>query len=365
MIDYSILQAIWWGLIGVLLLGFALTDGFDMGACIVLPFIARTDTERRIVINALGATWEGNQVWFVTAGGATFAAWPRVYASAFSGFYVALLLVLFAMFFRPVGFDYRSKLSNPRWRAFWDWALCVGSLVPALVFGVAFGNLLQGVPFSFDGDLRVTNTGTFLGLLNPFALLCGLVSVAMLIAHGSALLRLKTEGKVATRAAVAQRWAAVTTFVLFLAAGIWVATALNGYRTAGTGAVQMAPGAWMDNFTAHVGNFAAPALGLLGALAAMSWRGPLVGFMATCVTVIGVILTAGIAMFPFVMASSSAPDQSLTVWNATSSQLTLQIMLIAVVVLLPIVLVYTSWVYRVMFGRVSAEAIEKESHTLY
>ncbi|MFM0298466.1 MULTISPECIES: cytochrome d ubiquinol oxidase subunit II, partial [Paraburkholderia] len=153
--DYASLKLIWWVLIGVLLIGFALTDGFDMGAAILLPFIGRTDAERRIVVNTVGATWEGNQVWLITAGGAMFAAWPLVYAASFSGFYFAMLLVLFSLFFRPVGFDYRSKREDPRWRSAWDWALFVGGFVPALVFGVAFGNLLQGVPFSFDTDLRV------------------------------------------------------------------------------------------------------------------------------------------------------------------------------------------------------------------
>lgn len=177
--DYATLKLIWWLLVGVLLIGFALTDGFDMGATALLPFLGKTDDERRIVINTVGATWEGNQVWLITAGGAMFAAWPLVYAASFSGFYFAMLLVLFALFFRPVGFDYRSKRTDPRWRAGWDWGLFIGGFVPALVFGIAFGNLLQGVPFQFDSDLRVTYHGSFWALLNPFALLCGLVSLIM------------------------------------------------------------------------------------------------------------------------------------------------------------------------------------------
>ncbi|MFM0313202.1 cytochrome d ubiquinol oxidase subunit II, partial [Paraburkholderia sp. RL17-383-BIF-A] len=228
--DYASLKLIWWVLIGVLLIGFALTDGFDMGAAILLPFIGRTDAERRIVVNTVGATWEGNQVWLITAGGAMFAAWPLVYAASFSGFYFAMLLVLFSLFFRPVGFDYRSKREDPRWRSAWDWALFVGGFVPALVFGVAFGNLLQGVPFSFDTDLRVTYHGGFFALLNPFAVLCGLVSVSMLAAHGAAFVKMKADDIVAERASLALRIASLAAVVLFLIAGALIATMIGGYQ---------------------------------------------------------------------------------------------------------------------------------------
>ena len=228
--DYATLKLIWWVLIGVLLIGFALTDGFDMGAAILLPFIGKTDAERRIVVNTVGATWEGNQVWLITAGGAMFAAWPLVYAASFSGFYFAMLLVLFSLFFRPVGFDYRSKREDPRWRSAWDWALFVGGFVPALVFGVAFGNLLQGVPFSFDTDLRVTYHGGFFALLNPFAVLCGLVSVSMLAAHGAAFVKMKADGVIAERASIALRIASLVAVVLFLIAGALIATMIGGYQ---------------------------------------------------------------------------------------------------------------------------------------
>ena len=164
MIEYELLKIIWWVLVGVLLIGFALTDGFDMGSMAIMPFVGKTDNERRAAINTIAPHWDGNQVWFITAGGALFAAWPMVYAVAFSGMYWALLLVLFALFLRPVGFDYRSKLENTKWRTSWDWGLCVGGAVPALVFGVAFGNLFQGVPFHFDDTLRSEYTGSFFAL---------------------------------------------------------------------------------------------------------------------------------------------------------------------------------------------------------
>src|SRR5258708_5536215 len=256
--DYATLKLIWWVLIGVLLIGFALTDGFDMGAAILLPFIARTDAERRIVVNTVGATWEGNQVWLITAGGAMFAAWPLVYAASFSGFYFAMLLVLFSLFFRPVGFDYRSKREDPRWRSAWDWALFVGGFVPALVFGVAFGNLLQGVPFHLTEDLRPIYEGGFFGLLKPFALLCGLTSVAMLVMHGGSWIALKTDGAVAARGRRAAMIAAATLIVLFALAGLWVSHHLPGYAITGaldhggasnplakTAATEI--GAWMRN----------------------------------------------------------------------------------------------------------------------
>ncbi len=200
MLDYSTLKVIWWLLVGVLLVGFAVMDGHDMGVGTLLPFVGRNDLERRVVINTVGPHWDGNQVWFITAGGAIFAAWPLVYATAFSGFYWAMLAVLWALFFRPVGFDYRSKLHHPTWRSVWDCGLFVGGAVPPLIFGVAFGNLLQGVPFGFDQNLVSTYTGTFWQLLNPFALLTGVVSSAMITFHGAIYLSHRTEAEIQQRA---------------------------------------------------------------------------------------------------------------------------------------------------------------------
>jgi len=377
--DYATLKLIWWVLIGALLLGFALTDGFDMGAAILLPFIGKTDGERRIVVNTVGATWEGNQVWLVTAGGAMFAAWPLVYAASFSGFYFAMLLVLFALFFRPVGFDYRGKREHPGWRSAWDWALFAGGFVPALVFGIAFGNLLQGVPFAFDQDLRVTYHGSFFALLNPFALLCGLVSVSMLAAHGAAFVRMKTDGVVASRTARALRVTALVALVLFLIAGVLIATVIGGYQIVDAApldavsnpllkSVTGAPGLWLTNYDTYPWMIAAPVAGLAGALLAAllaTSRFEICAFLATSLMVVGVILTAGFSMFPFIMPSSLDGRSSLTLWDSTSSRMTLQIMLIAVLIFLPIVLIYTSWVYRVMRGKVTAEALEKNSHSMY
>ncbi len=377
--DYATLKVIWWVLVGTLLIGFALTDGFDMGATALLPFLGKTDDERRIIVNTVGATWEGNQVWLITAGGAMFAAWPLVYAASFSGFYFTMLLVLFALFFRPVGFDYRSKRSDPRWRAGWDWGLFIGGFVPALVFGVAFGNLLQGVPFAFDSDLRVTYTGSFWALLNPFALLCGLVSLSMLVAHGAAFIRMKTEGVIARRAARALRVSAIVAIVLFALAGALICTSIGGYQitqaapfdtVANPLLKQVAAGhaLWLSNYHRYPWMMIAPAIafvgGVLAALLACS-RFEKSAFLSTSLLIIGVILTAGFSMFPFIMPSSLDPRSSLTVWDSTSSHMTLEVMLVAVIVFLPLILIYTSWVYRVLRGKITPKVLEDNSHSLY
>jgi cytochrome d ubiquinol oxidase subunit II len=377
--DYETLKVIWWLFIGVLLIGFAVTDGFDMGVGFLLPFLGRTDDERRVIINSVGATWEGNQVWFITAGGATFAAWPLVYATAFSGFYWALLLVLFALFFRPVGFDYRSKVDDPRWRNAWDWGLFVGGTVPALVFGVAFGNLLLGVPFHYERDMQVYYTGSFFALLNPFALLAGVVSLAMLVMHGATYLQLRSEAEINARAKTAVKVAAIVMMAAFALAGVWVAMGIDGYRiismpppdTAFTPlakAVEKAPGAWLANYSAHPWMIAAPVLGFAGAAIAIVFSAAnraLPAFVASALAVSGVILTAGFSLFPFIMPSSSNPNSGLTVWDAVSSYRTLQVMFWVVVIFLPIVLAYTSWVYRVLRGKITVETIRKNPHTSY
>jgi cytochrome d ubiquinol oxidase subunit II len=377
--DYETLKLIWWVLIGALLIGFAVTDGFDMGVGILLPFLGRTDSERRVIINAIGATWEGNQTWLITAGGALFAAWPLVYAVSFSGFYVAILLVLFALFFRPVGFDYRSKLPDPRWRAAWDWGLFAGSFVPALVFGVAFGNLLLGVPFHFDANLRSFYTGSFWALLNPFALLAGVVSVSMLVLHGSTYLQIRSIGEIHQRAMWAAVGAAAVLIVSFAAAGVVVARAIDGYRITAMPAaglawtplaktVETAAGAWLANYAAYPWMKAAPVAGFAGALlaAGLSRAGwPKVAFVASAVAVAGVILTAGFSLFPFVLPSSTNPGHSLTVWDAVSSRLTLSIMFWVVLVFLPLIAVYTSWVYAVLRGKITPEMIETEGTSMY
>lgn len=378
MLDYEILKLIWWLFVGVLLIGFAIMDGHDMGVGTLLPFVGKTDVERRVAINTVAPHWDGNQVWFITGGGAIFAAWPMVYATAFSGFYWAMLVVLFALFFRPVGFDYRSKVDSTRWRNNWDWLLFVGSFVPPLIFGVAFGNLLQGVPFHFDDALRSTYTGSFFGLLNPFALLCGVVSTAMITFHGANYLILRTEGEVQARARKAALVFGPLAVLAFAAGGLWVAN-MNGFViTSGAepGAlpnplaktVALSQGAWFANFKALPVLWVIPALafvgGLVGILAAAAKKGG-VAFIGSSISMTGVILTAGVSLFPFIMPSSTDPRSSLTAWDATSSELTLGLMLGATLIFLPLILVYTAWAYKVMSGKVTNEYIEANQKSLY
>jgi cytochrome d ubiquinol oxidase subunit II len=376
-LDYDVLRFIWWALLGVLLIGFAILDGYDLGAAMLLPFVARTDAERRQARETIEPHWEGHQVWLILGGGAAFAAWPLLYAASFSGFYVAMLLVLVTLILRPVGFTFRDKLESPRWREFWDGALAIGGFVPSLVFGIAFGNLLLGVPFGFDAEMRLSYTGSFFALLNPFGLLAGLVSVAMLAMHGGAWLAVKADGLVAERAALIVRLTGVAASVLFVLAGVWIAFGIEGYVIGGsmshTGpsnplakSVARETGAWMRNYGIHAGLIAAPVLGIAGPLLAAVLsrpRGSAAALIASALVVAGVISTAGISLFPFLLPSSTHPEASLTVWDASSSPLTLFIMMIAVLVFLPVVLIYTGIVMRLMRGRVHLVDIERrQSH---
>ncbi|HJS16862.1 MAG TPA: cytochrome d ubiquinol oxidase subunit II [Rheinheimera sp.] len=377
--DYEFLRFIWWLLVGVLLIGFAITDGFDMGVGALLKVIGRDDTERRILINAVAPHWDGNQVWLITAGGALFAAWPPVYATAFSGFYLAMMLTLAALFLRPIGFDYRSKLDNAKWRSNWDWALTAGSAIPPIIFGVAFGNLLQGVPFHFDDLLRIYYTGSFWALLNPFALLVGVLSLLMFINQGACYLQMKTEAPLRQRAEAVSLISATLAAVLFIAAGVWLASAGMGYKvtslidsnainSAVTKTVEVSSGAWFSNYETYPLLWIFPVLGvaafLLSAFCsklAKGWQ----AFVASSLALTGVIMTAGVSMFPFIMPSSSMPNHSLTMWDATSSELTLKIMFVVACIFVPIILGYTAWCYWKMWGRLNRNSISDNNHSLY
>ena len=379
MFDYETLRLIWWILIGVLFIGFAVTDGFDMGVGALLLLLGKDDVERRVMINTVAPHWDGNQVWLITGAGALFAAWPMVYAVAFSGFYIAMMLVLFALYLRPVGFDYRSKIENPKWRTAWDRALFIGGFVPPLIIGVAFGNLLQGVPFTFDEFLRASYHGSFWQLLNPFGLLAGIVCVSMFMMQGSAWLQMKTEGMLRSKAVTAAQICAMVLIVSFGLAGYWVISGLEGYvitSDISTSAVSdprikqvaIQAGAWLHNYERYPITQLFPLLGLIMPILVMiasklnrsGWA-----FLFSSVAIAMVILTCGSAMFPFVMPSSLQPNYSLTIWDATASQMTLGIMTFAAAVLVPIVLGYTIWTYIKMFGRISRKHIENNSTSLY
>ena len=372
-LDYETLRLIWWALLGVLLIGFAIMGGMDLGIGALLPFVAKTDGERRVLLNLSGPTWEGNQVWLVLGGGAIFAAWPAIYAASFSGFYIAMIAILLALILRPVGFKFRGKVADPRWRTVWDWALFVGGFVPSLVFGVAVGNLFLGVPFRLDDTLRPAYEGNFFLLLTPFALLTGLVSLAMLLTQGATIIAARTDGAVAERARRYGKWAAALTFILFLAGGIATVFLLYGYKVTSVQdmfgpsnplhkSVVHVPGAWVANYAAMPWMIVAPCLAIVGsviAYLALELRAKSLGIFGSSLAIFGIIATAGLSLFPFLMPSSVDPQSSFTVWDASSSQMTLFIMLCATVVFLPLILGYTAWVYRVMRGPVTAASLTR------
>lgn len=376
------LQLLAWLAIGLVMVLFACTGGFDLGAGAMLPIVARNNNERRVVVNILGPTWDGNQVWLIIVGGALFAIWPRVYAASFSGFYFAILLVLWALFLRPVAFEYRSKFKSQAWRSVWDWALFSGSILPALLIGVAVGNVILGVPFHYDPvDIRFFYDGSFWGLLRPFALLCGVFSVAMMMAHGASYLMLRSEGVVYQRCKRVAIVATVLFIVLFIIAGLWLAFALPGYHlTSATHAllhqgisnnVSLQQGGWMQNYSQYPWMVIAPIITLIAALAMLLFTAKnksVLCFTSTVIMTCGAIFTFGLSLFPFVLPSNNFPAQSLLLWNASSSQLSLLGILICAIIFLPIIFIYTTYVYRKLWGRegkMSVNRIKTESKDLY
>lgn len=394
LIDYSVLRIIWWLLLGVLLVGFAIMDGFDMGTASMLPFVGKNDVERRIVINTIGPVWEGNQVWLITAGGAIFAAWPILYAVSFSGFYLAMFAILIALILRPVGFKYRSKVHNVVWRKTWDWCLFIGGAVPALIFGVALGNVLQGVPFYFNEEQRIFYAGTtLLELLNPFGIMAGLVSVAMLVTHGASWLAVKTDGPVEARARNIGFYTGLATAVLYVLAGVWLYLGVKGY-TISTPVDQMANGpsnpmlkgalggvdhAWFTNYAKAPILWVVPILGIVAAIVAAfllkSKGSALLAWICSSLSIAGIILSVGVSMFPFILPSSFGSKMteggtwnaasSLTVWDASSSHVTLFIMLVVALVFVPIVLAYTSYVFYILRGKVTRTSVDDQQTFAY
>lgn len=377
--DYETLRIIWWLILGLLLIGFAVMDGFDLGVNLLLPWVARTEIERRIVINTIGPIWEGNQVWLILGAGAIFAAWPTLYAVAFSGFYFAMLLVLFGLILRPIAFKYRSKIKHKFWCSSWDLALFISGLLPALLFGVALGNVLQGVPFYFDKMLRVFYTGTLLKLLNPFALLCGLVSIAMLVMHGGVYLANKTENLIQQRAKKIAGYAALVLLISFGLAGVLISTDIVGFKLITSIShngpanplykhVEAKIGVWLNNYFLHPSWILVPLLSFVGATATIillrinSFK---LAWLTSAMSIMGVIATVGVSMFPFLLPSSTQPNMSLLVWDASSSKMTLFVMLIATGIFLPMILLYTGWVYRVLRGKITAIYIEENATDVY
>jgi cytochrome d ubiquinol oxidase subunit II len=379
MFDYESMRLIWWLLIGVVAIAFALTEGFDFGVSTLLPFVGRTDVERRVIINTVGATWEGNQVWLVLLGGAIFAIWPSVYATLFSGLYLAMMLVLFALFFRPAGFDYRSKVNDPRWRNAWDWGLFIGGTVPPILLGVLAGNLILGLPFHFDQDLRSFYDGSFWALLSPFALLCGVVTLLGTTFHGALFLKWRTDGAVHQRASAAIAILGPMLLIGLIAATAWVILGIDrpeisqmqGYDAPSNPlnkTVTAVGAGWLAHFLAHPLMLIAPAVGFAGL--SLAWllgkgRAMAAAFVFSSLGIAGMLFTLGFGLFPFLLISSTSPNSSLTLWDATSSHSTLLLAFWITVIFLPIVLLYTRWVYKILWGTISEASVTKDTHTLY
>jgi cytochrome d ubiquinol oxidase subunit II len=330
------LNTLWFVLIAVLFTGFFVLEGFDYGVGMLLPFLGRTDEERRRIVNTIGPVWDGNEVWILTAGGAIFAAFPHWYATMFSGFYLALFLVLAALIVRGVAFEFRSKDRRPAWRATWDWMIFVGSLLPAVLFGVALANLLKGVPI----DQSKAFVGGFFDLVSPYTLLAGLATVTLFLTHGAIFLNLKSADPIRTRStAVIKKVGPVATVLLLsFAAGTYVWTDVYPRLGVNPGLV--------------------PLLGLGALLSAgylihrehMGWA-----FVMTTLTILFTVATLFVALFPRVMVSSLDPGWSLTIYNASSTPYTLRVMSVVAGIFVPIVLAYQGWTYWVFRHRITAE----------
>lgn len=379
MLEYETLRIIWWSILVFLVCGFTVLDGFDLGIGMLLPFLGKTDDERRVMLNTVGPTWEGNQTWLVTLGGVTFGAWSLVYATVFSGLYTGLLVLLLSLILRPVGFDYRSKLTDPRWRSAWDWALFAGGLIPAVVLSLAVGNVMQGLPFQLDAELRSFYSGGFWELFNPFALFCVIVGGSLLCLHGAAFLLWRTESQLAERARRVIFGSGAVFAGSFIVAGFWLNYGVDGYLITSaidtaisvnplTKTVVKGAGLWLNNYQSYPMLLLAPVMTLAGVTLTMfcaAKQYSAMTFASSCLVVISTLLTAGGSMFPFIVPSTLHPVSSLTVWDASASRYTLQLLFFATVVLMPVVIAYTTWVYRVMRGKVTVADIQNNPHIMY
>lgn len=330
------LETVWFILITVLFIGFFFLEGFDFGVGMLTPFLGKTDTERRVVINTIGPFWDGNEVWLITAGGAMFAAFPNWYATLFSGFYMALFLMLLALIGRGVAFEFRSKLEDPKWRSFWDWVICIGSLLPALLWGVALANLMRGVPI----DASMNYIGSFWDLLSIYSVAGGASMVLLFLLHGALFLTLKTDGLLRERArGVAQRIGAWTSVVLLLF------VVLSYFETDMFTSQGLSPGT-----VPVLAGMALLSVHFLIKAGRDGWA-----FIMTGATIVLSTITVFMLLFPNVMISSLNPEWSLTIYNAASNTYTLKVMTIVAATVLPFVLAYQIWTYWVFRKRVTAE----------
>ena len=381
MFDYTFLQVAWWLIIGAVLIVYVATAGFDSGVTLYMPFL-KNEMDRRVILNTSAPTWDGNLTWIVFAGGGLFVTWPSVYTTAFSGMYAALLLILFSLFLRPPGYEYRNKIDSARWRKMWDWALFISGAVPVFVFGVAFGNCFLGFPFHFDPHTyREFFTGNFFQLLSPYALLSGAVSVLLVLMHGSVYLQRRTEGHIRQLAFKVHVFTAILLLVGFTISGLLLIYKISGYTLLSQAlnptiyplknVVHQGVGSWIQSYAQYPWKYLAPFLayaGIFESLLAASYGWYTTAFWASCFAVGGVVATAGGTLFPFIMPSSTNPNESLTVWNATSSQYALNIMLYIGVVLLFIILAYKIFAYQTIWGKkptLTTQDVQENDHTFY
>lgn len=372
MTAYIVLKLIWTGLLGLLLTGLGLMVGMDMGVGTLLRFVGRNDDERRTMLNIIGPHWDGNQVWFVLGGGAIFAAFPTLYGTSFSIFYVVMIVLLFSMILRPVAFEYRSKVANTTWRASWDVAFLISGFVPMFLFGTTIGNVLQGVGYHFIWTGQYIQDESFWSyILNPFAILCGLMSVSLSVQQGGAMLMLRAEDTLYDRSKAYASLGGLVAAILFVIGGIWVHFLKGFMLTApvdpnmpanplhGQSAI-MKEGAWLHNFQDHPLLWLIPALGvvcMVGSSFLLRRNHVGLAWWLGAGSWLGTIGTVGTAMFPFLMPSSTNPSQSLSAWNATGSEYGLTAILVVSCIFMPIIIGYTSWCYHVMRGRVSVHDV--------
>lgn len=359
------------------MMAFVLTDGFDLGVGILLPFVAKSEMQKRVAINSIGPIWESNQVWLVLGAGAVFAAWPLLYALVFSTLYIPFLIALISLILRPVSLDFRGKIDKRWWRIVWDTGLFVAGFFPAFLFGVVIGNMLTGINFTFDEFMVIRNGDTSLcSFLSPFAILCGLTTLLVIIMHGASFLQLRTEAEVRARCSKLLKIIPAVIALLFVAGGFY-AVLMNSFHIVGVPraldfvnhkVVEVRSGGWLDNYILYPALCLMPLSAIMGLL--VNWLASILrryrtAFIASGITIIGMMSTIGITTFPFLMPSKTDPSSSLTVWDASSSHYTLVVMMFAALVLLPIIFSYVSYVYYIVRHKVTELEIQNSSKTLY
>ena len=380
MLEFYILKIIWWAVIGVILMIYASTAGFDLGVTMIMPFL-RKEIDRRVALNASAPTWDGNQTWLVFAGGALFVVWPLVYSTAFSGMYFAMFAIVWGFFLRPPGYDYRSKIDHWLWRRFWDWGLFVSSVIPVFIFGLAFGNCFHGYPIYFDTiTMRSYYAGGFGSLFNPIGIYSGCMSLLMIVMHGFAYLIRRTEAPLRNTARIGHAISTVLMIAMFIMAGYFIFH-IKGYTLVSSpvdprnvpfdNVVTSGPGAWFKSFAPYPWKRYAPGLMILGSLVALwanCFRWYATCFWGSVMCVCGTVGTAGSVLFPFLMPSSIKPNQSITVWNGVSTQYALNAMLYVGLVILVIILTYKIFAYWSVWHdkkTISRDDVLDNEHTFY